>query len=802
MIDAEKTIRRGLVCLLALTPLLFGTVEFWSLTIMEVFCALLLFLWFSQVLKTGEKSHVKVPPFLAPAVLFLGFAILQILPMPPALIKVLSPSTYLVYSENLSYAKDLPWLTISLYPYATVLEISRFFAYFCIYFLTVQVLNDRRSITKMTKVVLGIGTFIALLGIFQMIFWNGKLLWFRTLNSVVTPFGPYVNRNHFAGLMEMLIPVCTGYLIYLLPRVRHDRGVKDMVSDFFFDTRANQTVLAWTAVVIMSTSLFLSMSRGGIIGLSLSMLFFGSMLWTRDSTRRKGRIIILLFLFVLLSVGWFGWKPVVEKFGRMGRADPSSEYRIMNWKDSLNIVRSYPLFGTGLGTYEHVYPRYKTVPLQERWEHAHNDYVEGAVELGIAGLLLIIYAGSTFFARIFKMLGRRKSLSSRLLCIGAMSGIAGIAVHSLTDFNLHVGANGLFFFFLMGYAVSVSHTKLREEGQESFLKVREIVLPKQVRTPAMVGLVLLCIAVCTVPLLNAGAEIFYSSARGPLGDRSELVSKESRVKKAEVLSPLDARLPFAECTISYALGKKAEAVKECEGAVALNPMNSQYLQLLGIVCDNDARSDSAARYMRLSVLYDPTSAWIHKNYSLWLFSKGEKEAAINQMSEAIALDPDNTRMYIVALVLSKLTQEEIKAAMPENSKALLLYAQYKDELGDTEAALNAYLNAFSVMKRSGRVTADVYHKIIGIYEKRGLLEEALSFCEEGARNNPSDYSLRMRLAGLYEKLNVPYRAKEEYQKVLVMRPFDKDAIVRIKELEKKGQQGDSGVPDAKFSPYN
>ena len=96
--------------------------------------------------------------------------------------------------------------------------------------------------------------------------------------------------------------------------------------------------------------------------------------------------------------------------------------------------------------------------------------------------------------------------------------------------------------------------------------------------------------------------------------------------------------------------------------------------------------------------------------------------------------------------------------------------------------MDAYLSALSVMKRTGVIRSEAYYKITGIYEKKGLLEQALVLYEEGVKNNPSDHGLRLSLARLYDRLGIPYRAKEEYEKVLVLDPFNEYARRRLKEL--------------------
>jgi O-antigen ligase/tetratricopeptide (TPR) repeat protein len=750
---------------------------------MEVLCFLLAFLWVSRLLRSDAAVPVIVPPFLVPAGLFLGLAIIQLVPLPPSVVHVLSPQIYLTFSENIPRAGALPWLTLSLYPQATLLEVVRLSAYLCVYFLAIQVLNDRRSMIRMTSVLVIAGVCAALVGIFQLIFWNGKLLWFRALSDEGShPFGSYVNRNHFAGLMEMIIPVAAGYLLYLLPGRRNGEGMKDRVADFFAHRRANVTVLMSAAVVIMLTALFLSLSRGGIIGLSISMLFFGCMLLMRESTRRKGRTIVLLFLVVLFTVGWFGWKPVMERFERIGRSDVSSAQRVHVWKDSLAILRSSPLFGTGLGTFEQIFPRYRTVPGQARWEHAHNDYVEAAVEFGVAGIVLILAVAVSFFGKTYAMLRRRKSLSARLLGIGSVSGVIAIAVHSLTDFNLHVGANGLYFVFLMGFAVAVLHAKTEDEEGGTLLGVREVSVPQQLKMPLLTGVGVILISLCAIPILNLGGEIMYAMAKGPLGESSGLELRGTMLGRAAALSPFDARLPLAEGTIDYTLGRRDEAVRKLSRAVALNPVNSEALQMLGVALGSTGARDSAAKYMKLAVLYDPTSAWIRKNQALWLFSAGDREQGMQEMREAITLDPANTRKYITALVLSKLRPEEVRSTIPEEALALLLYGNYREEKGDEEGALESYLSALSVMKKTGVMRSEAYHRITKLYEKKRLLERALVFYEEGIKNNPSDLGLRSGLAALYEKLAVPYRAKEEYGKILALDPHNEYAMKRMKEL--------------------
>lgn len=773
-----KNIRRLFILALFLSPLLFGTVEVWSIALMEILILMVFFLWLRKA--QDRCGHHELPvrgiryldvPLLNPLILLLILSIFQILPLPLNIIKVLSPHAYEIYTTS----TDNAYYTISLNPHSSILEIIRLFTCIIAFFLTIQLFSRQGELIRLVKAIMIIGTLIALIGIFQMIFWNGKLLWIRELRHGGTPFGPYVNRNHFAGLMEMLIPLTTGMLIIFSPPLSLKNGLRYGISEFMRHERANAFILSLASVVIMITALFLSLSRGGIIGLSISMLIFGIVLIIRRSTRRKGIFIVLLSAITLLTVGWFGWDRIIERFERLKDAEVSSELRLHNWQDSLEIIRDFPFTGTGLGTYEHVYPGYKTIRSQERWEHAHNDYVEGAVETGIAGLAIAAYIVFRFYRLILSGLMKRRLLEARLLSLGALTGVTGILVHSITDFNLHIGANGLYFSVLFGMALSAINIKPLDERVTMLQEKRS-----RISLLPAYGLILSIAVIMSVITI---AEVYYMSVSGSLkGDREDLIRKKEMLDLAMKLSPLDSKFPFSIGNISSMLGMDDDALKYYIRAVRLNPLNGEYLQMLALAFDRKGDKEKAEKFFSLSITKDPTSAWLRKNYALWLFSKGRREEAKIEMGNALSLDPSNTRLYLTGLLLSGLSPDQIRDVVPDNSLSHLYYGRFREERGEFDDALDAYMNALSLAKKEGIVRTEVYLRIGGIYEKKGMLKEALSIYEEGVSLRPDDYGLRLSLARLYEKFQMPYRAIEEYEKALVINPSSQYAQQRLKRL--------------------
>jgi len=781
----SKYLLIGLLCLLFSAPFMFGTVEPWSLGIMETASFSLFFFWFLGIMKSGEKKSLVIkPPFLIPLGLLVCIAIFQCIPLPPFLLTIIAPQTYKVYQDIAIHGEGVGWRTISLYPHATILEIARFVCYIAIYILTFQIVKGRNSIEFLAVGILIAGSCVALSGIFQVGSTHKKLLWFRETSEFAQVFGPYVNRNHFADLMVLLIPVGFGMSVYLLPAIRNKYGRMAMISEFFTHPQTNRLILCFTGVMIMVIGLFLSLSRGAIMAFSVSMMLFGTVLILNTPAQKKSWFLIISLIIVLLTVSWFGWNPIIERFEDASlHTDTSSRYRVHNWKDSLEIINSYPLFGTGLGTYEHVYPRYKTLIGKERWEHAHNDYLEGAIELGIPGLIIGIYILGGFYVMMFRVIRQRRSSLSRLLGIGGMAGVTGMLIHSLVDFNFHIGANALFFSFLFGYSLVVSHANTEQGGSGTLLGQREILVPLKSRRSVIAILAMFWMIVIAISILPAVAEVCYVAAGGPLkNEPSQLIEKRMFLEKGAHFGPLDARFPFAGGSIDAFLRRDGEAIRNYTRAVTLNPVNGEYLRMLGLAYAASGETTHAGQYLKLAVWYDPTSPLTHKNYASWLLSQGKKEEGMAEMRKAISLDPSHIRNYIAVMVLGGLTPSEARWGIPETSLAVSQYGIYRQQIGDTEDALQSFQDALLLMKKEGNVTSELYYRIAEIYEKRGQKEKAMASYEEGVREIPSDVNLRVSLAKSYENLKLFQKAKEEYGVILQLAPSNEHAQKKLTEL--------------------
>jgi O-antigen ligase len=257
-------------------------------------------------------------------------------------------------------------------------------------------------------------------------------------------FGPYVNRDHFAGLMEMLLPVAVLYIAG-----RHERfSLEGSVWRIF-------------ALALALASLLLSGSRGGLLALSAEIAIAAVILRraARSGQRRRlgaaatFALVAGVLLFAYVDPGW-----VARKLGSVAYVDKTwkewAGERASMARDSLRMWRDHPLLGVGLGDFETAYPRYQSVSTDMWIDHAHNDYVEAAAETGLVGALLVLAALALFIRLVFRDWKNPFRSQAGWIRLGAAIGCCGMLVHSLADFNLHIPANAAWFAVLAGIACS------------------------------------------------------------------------------------------------------------------------------------------------------------------------------------------------------------------------------------------------------------------------------------------------------------------------------------------------------------
>jgi O-antigen ligase len=269
--------------------------------------------------------------------------------------------------------------------------------------------------------------FVSVFGILQHLTFNGKLYWFRVMRYGGVPFGPYVNRNHFAGFAELLIPVALVPLV--LGKVRRER-----------------LVLVALFALVPIVALLLSASRGGIISFIVQMIIMFLLLLVRRIRSKYMLAGGVLVLCAVLMVSWIGVQQVLERFSDYKALDVSLGKRASMRHDTWQIFLDHPVLGTGLGTLQMVFPPYETLYDAKIVNHTHNDYLEALAETGVPGGIFCLWFLAVLFLESIRGLKELGSSFGAALNLSGLVGCSGMLVHSLVDFNLHIPANALLFF--------------------------------------------------------------------------------------------------------------------------------------------------------------------------------------------------------------------------------------------------------------------------------------------------------------------------------------------------------------------
>jgi O-antigen ligase len=280
-------------------------------------------------------------------------------------------------------------------------------------------------------------------------------------------------HNSFAGLLEMILPLAIALALYHAQKARSharprsrgeflgDLGRPDLLKCF----------LLLLAATVLFVAIFFSFSRMGMISMLASLaplaaaVFFG-----RARNPQPVGFVVALVVCGIATAAWLGAAPVVEHFESLAHGDPlerGAEGRRVLWSDALKLIRAHPLAGSGAGCFEIAFTAVQSAELDYTIDHAHNDYLEFAVDLGLPAAALLFAGFFWLAARAFQAGYRARSGLSRAHALGAACGVSALLVHSLADFNLQIPANALVFSSLLGLGAAVSLEARAESAQFS-----------------------------------------------------------------------------------------------------------------------------------------------------------------------------------------------------------------------------------------------------------------------------------------------------------------------------------------------
>ena len=423
----STAILMGGCAVLLSAPLAFGAVESWAVFVLQASSLALLLVWAYRQWSSHQldvTDHVLYRPMAA----FFALALLQ-------------------------------WVTgISSYRLETYKHLLLYAAYGMLAFVVSQTLRRASQFELIAQLFTVYGGVLAVFSILQGLAPNGKLYWIFALQNGGFIYGPYVNHNHYAGLMEMLTP---------FPLVLAATSM----------TSGNRKIAIAAIAALMGASIFLSGSRGGMLAFVVQMLVLGALLLRKREVGWQqplmlGGFVVLVIIFLV----WMGGNELTRRLISIhseAREEITGGVRLTIDRDCLRMFLKRPFVGWGLGTFPTVYPQFRSFYTNFFVNEAHNDYLQLLVETGLAGLSVALW----FLILVFrKAAGRMKNwteTATGCLTVAALLGCIGILVHSLLDFNLQIPANAALFFVL---CVIASGAPLQESKRRRVVRRHNLVI--------------------------------------------------------------------------------------------------------------------------------------------------------------------------------------------------------------------------------------------------------------------------------------------------------------------------------------
>jgi O-antigen ligase len=416
-------------------------------TVFECGAFILGALWMIEGMMSGAwvtRRHLLLLPFL----LLIVFAYLQ---------------TLSLGSQSDSTGLSVPsWQAVSFDPFETRLIVLKLLAYALTLGLLLRYTSTAGRLRVLILTIISIGVASALFAILRQTTQRGAPGFLFPSVSLNGGYGQFVNRNHFAFLMEMALGLILGFIVG--GGARHERALVYL-----------------TAAIPIWVALVLSNSRGGILSmlcqLLLSALIFTAVKKQKASNARAGKSdsrltgIIASPLFrltlgacllaaTLIGIVWVGGEQTVSRFEDIKDEISVEAQETINgvrrqeiWGATWRLIKEHPLAGVGFGGYWTAIPQYHTASGRMTPQQAHNDYLELLASGGIIGVLIVGWAVFLFIKYARLCLGTQEPFR-RAACFGAITGLFGISIHSLVDFGLHIPINALICLALISIAIA------------------------------------------------------------------------------------------------------------------------------------------------------------------------------------------------------------------------------------------------------------------------------------------------------------------------------------------------------------
>jgi tetratricopeptide (TPR) repeat protein len=827
----DDTVLAGLILILAFAPLAFGAVHQTAYALLETIQYALLILWMVRVRLEGAKpartaiARSDVVGIAVPVALFALLLGLQLLPLPPALMRVISPATYRLYSESfpgwpktapyealrpawsanprpsspdveitlppvggqkaartqaaaprasakdgaakperpspetLGKFGDLRWRSLAIAPSVTWASLIEMLACGAVFFLVLaypfgfvgaEREADMRFMRLLVLTLLAVGGAVALIGLLEKAMWNGRILWFFVPRDWSGPSfenlrasGPFVNPDHFANFLAMILPLAVVGSIF--PIALNHR-----------EHRADLRLPSAVAAFLMAAGIVLSLSRGAWIA-SIAGVYLGlAMSFKHARERAPGPLRLLnrraipfglagfvIFLLVLLFlIGPSGRGAAGARIGATIAQGDSLGLKPRAWRDSLRMIAEFPIFGVGLGCWPELFPHYQRAPwMSFYFRQPENDYIQLLAETGLAGAALALWFGAIVW-RKSRVAAARMSVRRWPLFAGLGAGIAGALIHEFFDFSLHTPANAVLFSILTAALLRLGLTH-REDRLP--IGLRSVTTPSKY-TYAVAGLIAASAAVMIVAVYTQREAAYPYDIGTP--------KTFAQAEAAAVNHPADSGVHLALAALMPPGAPTALRHQELRAAVWLNPNDPLARDIYARSLLLEGKKRDGLAQVALSVFHAPdveSHFYLQSRAIPWLLPD-EQQAIYEGFDRAIAAGYEGSAAGLAHFYrelgrYNEAAEVSAKAAAAESDDSgklqyLLAAGQDYAQAQDAKAAEKMLRAAIEIDPTDARPYCALMVGVLGpAHDIKGAREVTQEALANGAEQTPIEQAL-------------------------------------------------------------
>ena len=399
----EKVILFLILVALIFSPLATGAVRTMEFAIVQGLIAVAAIFWVVRIWGDPKHKRLLLPPVVWIIFIFIGYALYHYL------------------------TADVEYTARS--------ELLRLLSYGMMFLIVINNLYKSNHMQIIMYAVVLTGALIAIYGIIQVIIGSDHVWHFtRPAQYLGRGSGTFINPNHFAGWLGMLLPLCLSYV--LIGRINLSMRI----------------LLGYSALMLL-LGIAVSMSRGGWISTSMMLFVFVGVIGFQKKFRLKVIIITFLF-FTAISIFFIKSDFAQDRISRANTPGTLDhvESRTELWISAYQVWKEEKLFGVGPGHFDHRFSAHRPPTLQSQPVRVHNDYLNILVDWGIIGLILVAIWFSTLayvIKKCWKYSQRtasdfsKKTSNRAAFVLGGTIGLGSLTIHSFVDFNLHIPSNAI-----------------------------------------------------------------------------------------------------------------------------------------------------------------------------------------------------------------------------------------------------------------------------------------------------------------------------------------------------------------------